>query len=87
MKMDIAINNSWILTLTEGKLGIIKNGSLGIEGENIAYVGPSEGLNHKSADIVIDGRNHLIMPGLVNCHIHTSMQLLRGGAQDLQEIE
>lgn len=87
MKMDIAIKNSWILTLTEGKLGIIKNGSLGIEGENIVYVGPSEGLNHKSADVVIDGRNHLIMPGLVNCHIHTSMQLLRGGAQDLPEIE
>jgi 5-methylthioadenosine/S-adenosylhomocysteine deaminase len=85
--MDIAIHNSWILTLKNEKLGIIKNGSVGIEGKDIVYVGSSEGFNHKSADIVIDGSNHLIMPGLVNCHIHTSMQLLRGGAQDLPEIE
>ncbi len=85
--MDIAIHNSWILTLANEKLGIIKDGTLGIEGKKIIYVGPSEGFNHRSADIVIDGSNHLIMPGLVNCHIHTSMQLLRGGAQDLPEIE
>ncbi|MFX0177628.1 MAG: amidohydrolase family protein [Candidatus Hodarchaeota archaeon] len=79
--------NSWILTLSNNRLGIIKNGSIGIENSQISYVGPSENLNAKSADIIIDGTNHITMPGLVNSHIHTSLQLLRGGAQDLPEIE
>ena len=85
--MDIVILDSWILTLSDNKLGIIKNGAIGVEGSQISYVGTSENLNPKSADIVIDGTNHITMPGLVNSHIHTSMQLLRGGAQDLPEIE
>jgi 5-methylthioadenosine/S-adenosylhomocysteine deaminase len=85
--MDIVILNSWIITLSDNKLGIIKKGAIGVEGSQISYVGPSDIINSKSADIVIDGTNHITMPGLVNSHIHTSMQLLRGGAQDLPEIE
>ncbi len=85
--MNIAITNAWILTLKENKLGIIKNGAVGIEGNRISYIGSSDGLNPKEADLVIDGTKHLVMPGLVNTHIHTSMQLLKGGAQDLPEIE
>ena len=68
--MNIAITDTWILTLKESKLGIIKNGAVGIEGNRISYVGPSNGLNPKEADFVIDGTKHLIMPGLVNTHIH-----------------
>ena len=85
--MDLAITNAWVLTLKDNKLGIFKNGAIGIEENRIAFVGTSDGLNPKEADVVIDGSKHLVMPGLVNAHIHTSMQLLRGGAQDLPEIE
>jgi 5-methylthioadenosine/S-adenosylhomocysteine deaminase len=85
--MDLVINNAWILTLKNNKLGIIKEGAIGIEADTITYVGPSKDLNYKQADILIDGTKHVVMPGMVNSHIHTSMQLLRGGAQDLPEIE
>ncbi len=73
--------------MKDNKLGIIKDGTLGIAGDTIEYVGPSESFNHKSADMIIDGKNQVVMPGLVNSHIHTGIQLLRGGAQDLPEIE
>ncbi len=85
--MDVVINNAWVLTLKNNRLGIIKEGAVGIEGDTITYVGSSKDLNYKQADILIDGTKHVVMPGMVNSHIHTSMQLLRGGAQDLPEIE
>jgi len=85
--MNLIITNAWIITLKDNRLGIIKNGSVGIEDNRIVFIGSSDGINPKEADIVIDGTKHLVMPGLVNSHIHTSMQLLRGGAQDLPEIE
>jgi 5-methylthioadenosine/S-adenosylhomocysteine deaminase len=85
--MDIAIKDAWILTLSKNKLGIIKKGAIGIEGNKICFIGSSDDLDVRRADIVIDGKNHLVMPGFVNSHIHTSLTLLRGGAQDLPEIE
>ena len=85
--MDIAIKDAWILTLSDNILGIIKKGAIGIEGEKICFVGSSNDLDVKKVDILIEGKNHLVMPGFVNSHIHTSLTLLRGGAQDLPEIE
>ncbi|MHA1952628.1 MAG: amidohydrolase family protein [Candidatus Heimdallarchaeaceae archaeon] len=86
-EMDLAIVNAWVLTLAKNSLGIIRNGAIGIEEDKIGFIGPTEEINTNKIDVVIDGKNHLIMPGLVNSHIHTSLTLLRGGAQDLPEIE
>ena len=49
----------------------------------IAQVGPSEQLP-QSADVVIDAREMVILPGLVNTHHHFSQTLTRNlpGAQD-----
>ena len=85
--MDIAIHNAWILTMQNNTLGIIKDGTLIVEDDKIQFVGQTVDSNYKSADIIIDGTNKIVMPGLVNCHIHSGLQLLRGGAQDLPEIE
>ncbi|UCG03481.1 MAG: amidohydrolase family protein [Candidatus Heimdallarchaeota archaeon] len=85
--MDIAIINTWLITFKGKGLGIIPNGSLGIEDGLISFIGKSSDLNHKKADRIIDGTNHITMPGLINSHAHTGFTLLRGGAQDLPEIE
>jgi len=85
--VDIAIHSAWILTMQNNALGIIKDGTIIVENDEIQYVGQTSGSNYKSADVIIDGNNKVVMPGLVNSHIHTSLQLLRGGAQDLPEIE
>lgn len=49
-------------------------GALLIEDEVIAAINPSDA----TADEVIDLGGCLIMPGLVNCHCHAPMTLLRG---------
>ncbi|MFX1250827.1 MAG: amidohydrolase family protein [Promethearchaeota archaeon] len=85
--MDIAVINTWLITFKGNNLGIIQNGALGIENGKIIYVGLTEGFDYNVADRVIDGTNHVTMPGLINAHTHTGLTLLRGGAQDLPEIE
>ncbi|MBD3189648.1 MAG: amidohydrolase family protein [Candidatus Heimdallarchaeota archaeon] len=85
--MDLAIINTWLMTFQGESLGIIENGALGIEGNTINYVGPTKEFDYKNADKIIDGGKHVTMPGLVNAHIHTGITILRGGAQDLPEIE
>lgn len=65
------------MTFEGQRLGLISNGALGIEDGQITFVGKSEDLNYKQADRIIDGSNHITMPGLINAHSHTSLTLLR----------
>ncbi|MHA2249929.1 MAG: amidohydrolase family protein [Candidatus Kariarchaeaceae archaeon] len=85
--MDIAIINSTLLTFEGKNLGIIDNGGIGIHGSKISYVGPTDGFDYKSADKIIDGKNQVTMPGLINAHVHSGSTILRGTAQDVPEIE
>jgi len=84
--MDTLIRGTTLLTFRDEALGIVEDGALGIADGEIAYVGPSEGVE-SSADSEIDGSGTVTMPGLVNAHAHTRHTLLRGGAQDVPEIE
>jgi len=51
-------------------------GDLLVEGERIAAIGPNLGELHDAA--VIEGRDRLVMPGLVNAHLHSSEQFFKG---------
>jgi len=56
-------------------------GDIFIEGNKIGKI--AKNLNLK-ADEKIDGRGEkVILPGLINCHCHSAMNLLRGYADDL----
>ncbi|MDO4563122.1 MAG: amidohydrolase [Clostridia bacterium] len=50
-----------------------------VEKEKIAYIGGEE----KAADIVVDGKNKMVIPGLVNTHSHAAMTMLRSAADAL----
>jgi 5-methylthioadenosine/S-adenosylhomocysteine deaminase len=83
--MDTLVRDTTLFTLRDGKLGIVEDGAIGVSGDEIAYVGPTDELE-ESAETVIDGSGTVTMPGLVNAHAHTRHTLLRGGAQDVPEI-
>ncbi|MFW5953409.1 MAG: amidohydrolase family protein, partial [Candidatus Natronoplasma sp.] len=85
--MDKAIIDTLLITFSDDGLGIIENGAVGIEDDEIVFVGKSDEIDLKKADKIIDGKDHVTMPGLVNAHTHTGSTLLRGGAQDVPEIE
>ncbi len=61
------------------------NGAVAIRGDTIAAVGDADPITATyTAGEVIDCTGCCIMPGLVNCHTHTPMTLLRGLADDLR---
>ena len=66
-----------------GELGwpVIKQCDIGIEGGKIAFAGTAP--DDFAPDKTIDGKDRLVIPGLVNAHTHTPMTLLRHRADDL----
>lgn len=84
--MDTLIRDATLLTFRDDALGIVEDGAIGVSGDEIAYVGPAAECD-ASADTEIDGSGTVTLPGLVNAHAHTRHTLLRGGAQDVPEIE
>lgn len=79
----ILFTGACIITMDEEKPAGF-TGDLLIEGDRIAAISGKRGSIEKSrAERVIDGRDLLLMPGLVNTHGHAAMSLLRGYADDL----
>lgn len=72
------IKNAWIVSM-DPAIGDIEGGDILIEGERISAV---EKNISATADTVVDGRDRLIFPGMVNAHIHTWEYQLRGIGSD-----
>lgn len=76
------IKNAFIITMNKQR-DIFPNGSVLIEGDRIIQIGEvDEKLLEKSVE-VIDVGGKIILPGLINTHVHTSQQLARGIADDV----
>jgi 5-methylthioadenosine/S-adenosylhomocysteine deaminase len=61
-------------------------GDIAVAGDRILETG--EGLGAKYPELArVSGKDRLALPGLVNCHTHCAMTLLRGYADDLPLME
>lgn len=78
---DILIKNAELITIDESKPLII-NGYIGIKDGRIDLISDSLPENAEARE-VIDGRNKIAMPGLVNAHSHSAMTLMRNYADDM----
>jgi 5-methylthioadenosine/S-adenosylhomocysteine deaminase len=84
VKVDILIENGHVLTMEGIGVGFIENGAVAIKGNKIIAVGTMAEIKRDyQADRVIDATNKLIMPGLIDAHIHTGLAIFRGVAQDM----
>ena len=78
--MSILIKDINIIPI-DGVHNTIENSNIYIKEDKIIHIGKlREDIN---ASRVIDGKNKLAMPGLVNAHTHLGMSLLRNYADDL----
>jgi cytosine/adenosine deaminase-related metal-dependent hydrolase len=82
MSGRILIRNATIITMDK-RLGDLKRAELLIEGERIAAVGK---IGAVDADM-IDGTGFIVIPGLVNAHMHTWQTGLRGIAANWTLLE
>jgi 5-methylthioadenosine/S-adenosylhomocysteine deaminase len=79
--MKILIKNCSILTLAAAD-EIYRVGQIEIENDRITYAGAVREAT-ETFDRVIDGRGMVAIPGLINCHTHASMSLMRGYGDDI----
>lgn len=68
----------------DSKENILQDGSIVIEGDKIVDVGTRPDIDRKySANETIDANGMVVLPGLINAHIHTVQTLFRGIADDV----
>ncbi|MEW6222634.1 MAG: amidohydrolase family protein [Candidatus Hadarchaeota archaeon] len=77
---DIIIKGGHILTMDPHRR-LIKGGAVVISDGKILSVGEE---TKEKADTVIDASGKVVLPGLINCHTHLAMTLLRGVADDME---
>ena len=78
------VRAGWIVTM-DPKLGVLRNGSVLIDGDCITEV--SRDLIAPPGAEVIDAPGAIVIPGLVNAHQHTWQTALRGVAGDWTILE
>ena len=80
--VDTLIHPDWIVPIIPAGTVLLDH-SLAINNGEICAIIPRAETRDIKADSVVDLPGHLIMPGLINCHGHAAMSLLRGYADDL----
>ncbi len=83
---SILIKNGYILTLNPRR-EIITDGALYIENDTIVELGKSADLKRHKAELVIDAKDKLVMPGLIDTHTHLAQALIRGCADDVSLVD
>lgn len=74
----LLVGNGLLITLDERR-GVRPKGAVAIEGNLIIEVGDTDGLKHKYPQAsFIDARGKLIMPGMINAHMHLYSTFARG---------
>ncbi|MBI4608411.1 MAG: amidohydrolase [Candidatus Rokubacteria bacterium] len=80
--MRLLIRDGTLLTL-DAQDRLIPRGYVLLDGERIAHVGEGEPPAEVQADRLLDARNRLVLPGLVNCHLHSHENFNRGRVDNL----
>ncbi len=81
--VDYIVKADYLLTM-EGDLGVINDGAVAVKGSEIAGVGAYSDISSIfTSDNIIDGKDRVVLPGLINTHTHAAMVYFRGLADDL----
>lgn len=77
-----AITNATVLTV-DGTDRVLSGGTVVFTDDTIVEVLAGGDAPLCAVDTVVDARNGIVMPGLINAHTHLAMTLFRGYADDL----
>lgn len=74
-----------LAVLPEGEKDIIRKADLYVEGNRIVSI--DEEPRGFQAEKIIEGKDRLAIPGLINCHTHSYMSFMRNVADDLSFMD
>ncbi len=83
---SILIKHGYVITVDSSRR-IIRDGAIYIEGDTIRAVGKTDALSDHDADTVIDATGMIVMPGLIDTHVHLAQALIRGCADDVALVD
>jgi 8-oxoguanine deaminase len=72
---SLLVKNALVVTMDEGRRELADAGLYAVDGV-IREVGPNASLP-RTADTVLDLKDHIVLPGLINCHHHLDQILTR----------
>lgn len=79
----ILLDAEYVVTCDESH-SVLKKGAVAVLNGRIHDLGPSEDIKRRyQTREVVSLEGHILMPGLVNAHVHAPMTLFRGLADDL----
>ena len=81
MTADTLIHAGWIVPVIPHGV-VLEHHSIAITGDRISALLPTAETAHITAHNVLELPGHALLPGLINCHGHAAMSLLRGYADD-----
>ncbi len=84
VKDILSLVNCTILTMDEGE-NYYATGTIVIEDGRIAAIGDSNTVTPRGK--LLDMRNKIVLPGLINTHTHSASPLFRGAADDLSLMD
>lgn len=83
MTADLLVTGGTVVTM-DGERRVVEDGAVAVANGAIAAVGPSAELEGRFPGARrIDAAGHLVLPGLVNAHVHCADSLFRGLVEDL----
>lgn len=81
---DLLIRGGHLLTMAGEGVGFIENGAVAISGREIVAVGPEDKIATMDRPVqTIDASGCLVMPGLIDVHMHSAATAARGLAQEV----
>jgi 5-methylthioadenosine/S-adenosylhomocysteine deaminase len=81
---DTLIAHGHLFTMQGEGVGYVADGAIAVEGTRIVAVGPTAELTACfQPDETIDASECAVLPGLIDAHMHTTLAIMRGVAQDV----
>ena len=77
--MDTLFSNVTVVTMDE-QMRVLLDAFVGVTDGKVSYL--SKKAPEEQPQTIVDGTGMVLMPGLVNCHVHLPMTILRGYADD-----
>lgn len=82
--VDIIVNAKHMFTMDGDGVGYREDYGIAINAGKITAIAPkNEILGTYKAEKIIDASHHVVLPGFIDCHMHTRHAVIRGVAQDI----